>query len=158
MAISKYSLLRIYLILILHLVSEGISISMIYIIWLTNVSLIQIFVSTAHYNTKCLSRICNYSQIIKSSYCLPVTMTKLWQKKKKKRNRHPLWTCLKQPMIFWVDTEQLLNSALYFPGSPVVKSLPCNAGDTCSIPGQGIKIPHAVRQLSPCAWEPVCHN
>ena len=28
-----------------------------------------------------------------------------------------------------------------FPGDPVVKNLPCNAGDTGSIPGQGTKIP-----------------
>ena len=37
------------------------------------------------------------------------------------------------------------------PGSPVVKSLPSNAGDTGSIPGQGTKIPHAVGQQSPRA-------
>ena len=30
----------------------------------------------------------------------------------------------------------------------VVKNLPCNAGDTGSIPGQGTKIPHAPEQLS----------
>ena len=30
-----------------------------------------------------------------------------------------------------------------FPGGPVVKSLPYNAGDAGSIPGQGTKIPHA---------------
>ena len=35
-----------------------------------------------------------------------------------------------------------------FPGGPVVKNLPSNAGDTGSIPGQGTKIPHAVGQLS----------
>ena len=35
-----------------------------------------------------------------------------------------------------------------FPGSPVVKSPPCNAGDTGSIPGQGIKNPTAAEQLS----------
>ena len=38
-----------------------------------------------------------------------------------------------------------------FPGGPVVKNLPCNAGDAGSIPGQGTKIPHAAGQLSPCA-------
>ena len=37
-----------------------------------------------------------------------------------------------------------------FPGSPVVKSLPCNAGDTSFNPWFG-KIPHAVEQLSPWA-------
>ena len=38
-----------------------------------------------------------------------------------------------------------------FPGGPVVKNLPCNAGDAGSIPDRGTKIPHAVGQLSPCA-------
>ena len=36
-----------------------------------------------------------------------------------------------------------------FPGSPVVKNLPCSAGDMGSIPGQGTKIPCALEQLSP---------
>lgn len=40
------------------------------------------------------------------------------------------------------------NYALDFPGSPVVKSPPCNGGDTGSIPGQGIKIPTAAEQPS----------
>ena len=30
-----------------------------------------------------------------------------------------------------------------FPGGPVVKTLPSNAGGAGSIPGQGAKIPHA---------------
>ena len=30
-----------------------------------------------------------------------------------------------------------------FPGGPVVKNLPGNAGDMGVIPGQGMKIPHA---------------
>ena len=38
-----------------------------------------------------------------------------------------------------------------FPGGPVVKNLPCNAGDTGWIPGRGTKIPHASGQLSLCA-------
>ena len=33
--------------------------------------------------------------------------------------------------------EGLKRPALGFPGSPVVKNLPCNAGDTSSIPGLG---------------------
>lgn len=37
------------------------------------------------------------------------------------------------------------------PGGPVVKNLPCNAGDTGLILGQGIKIPQASGHLSPCA-------
>ena len=38
-----------------------------------------------------------------------------------------------------------------FPGSLAVKNLPSNAGDAGSIPGRGIKIPHAAEQLSPHA-------
>ena len=47
-----------------------------------------------------------------------------------------------------------------FPGGPVVKNPPSNAGDTGSIPGQRTKIPHASGQLSPPAAtsEPVCHS
>ena len=36
-----------------------------------------------------------------------------------------------------------------FPGGPVVKNPPYNAGDMGLIPGQGTKIPYAVGQLSP---------
>ena len=32
-----------------------------------------------------------------------------------------------------------------FPGSPVVKTSPSNAGDVGSIPGWGAKIPHALQ-------------
>ena len=35
-----------------------------------------------------------------------------------------------------------------FPGGPVVKNLPSDAGDAGSIPGRGTKIPHAAGQLS----------
>ena len=35
-----------------------------------------------------------------------------------------------------------------FPGCPVVKNLPSNAGNTRSIPGGGTKSPHAMEQLS----------
>ena len=35
-----------------------------------------------------------------------------------------------------------------FPGGPVVKNLPSNAGDAGSIPGLGTKIPHMAGQLS----------
>ena len=38
-----------------------------------------------------------------------------------------------------------------FPGGPVVKILPCNTEATGSTPGQGSRIPHATRQLSPRA-------
>ena len=33
-----------------------------------------------------------------------------------------------------------------FVGGPMVKNLPSNAGDMGSIPDQGTKIPHALRQ------------
>ena len=47
-----------------------------------------------------------------------------------------------------------------FPGGPVVKNPPSNAGDVGSIPGWGTKIPHDAGQLSPCAatTEPVHLN
>ena len=38
-----------------------------------------------------------------------------------------------------------------FPGGPVVKNPPYNAGDKGSILGRGTKIPHASGQLSPRA-------
>ena len=38
-----------------------------------------------------------------------------------------------------------------FPGSPVVKNLPSNAGDAGSIPGCRTKIPQVTGQLSPQA-------
>ena len=41
-----------------------------------------------------------------------------------------------------------------FPGGPVVKNQPYNAGNVGSIPGQGTKIPHAVGQLSPHTTTP----
>ena len=31
-----------------------------------------------------------------------------------------------------------------FPGDPLVKTSPSNAGGACSIPGRGTKIPHAL--------------
>ena len=36
-----------------------------------------------------------------------------------------------------------------FPGGPVEKNLPSNAGDVGSIPGRGARFPHVVGQLSP---------
>ena len=39
-----------------------------------------------------------------------------------------------------------------FPGDPVVKNLPCNAGEVGSILGWGMKIPHAA------TTEPARHN
>ena len=40
------------------------------------------------------------------------------------------------------------NEIRDFPGGPMVKNLPSNAGDVGLIPGQGTKIPHATGQLS----------
>ena len=37
-----------------------------------------------------------------------------------------------------------------FPGSPVVKNLPCNAGDGGSSPGWGTGISYASRATKPC--------
>ena len=45
---------------------------------------------------------------------------------------------------FLVDRELRNGSVGDFPGGPVVKNLPYNAGDAGLIPGQGTKIPHAV--------------
>ena len=58
----------------------------------------------------------------------------------------------------YVDLKKLHRD---LPGGPVVRNLPCNAGDAGSISGQGTKIRHAVRQLSLCATareKPVCCN
>ena len=41
-----------------------------------------------------------------------------------------------------------------FPGGPVVKNRPSNAGDMGSVPGQGTEITHAVEQLSLCTKDP----
>ena len=35
------------------------------------------------------------------------------------------------------------ESKIKFPGDPVGKTSPFNAGDVCSIPGQGGRMPHA---------------
>ena len=44
-----------------------------------------------------------------------------------------------------------------FPGGPVVKNPPSNAGDMGSVPGRGTNIPHAAGQLSPFATLPSLH-
>ena len=36
----------------------------------------------------------------------------------------------------------------------MVKNLPCNTGDSGSVPCRGTKISHAAEQLSPCAATP----
>ena len=45
-----------------------------------------------------------------------------------------------------------------FPGGPMVKNSPGNAGDMSPIPDRTTKIPHAVEQLAPrtAAVEPAC--
>ena len=75
--------------------------------------------------------------------------------------------------IYWKKQQNIFNyilkttrkfdyrlSSRDFPGGPVVKHPPSNAGDAGPIPGQGTKIPHATGQLSPRAStiEPVRHN
>ena len=45
-----------------------------------------------------------------------------------------------------------------FPGGPVVKNLPSDAGDMGLVPGRATKISHATGQLSLRALEPVRHN
>ena len=46
---------------------------------------------------------------------------------------------------------QKVQTSRDFPGGPVVKNPPSNAGDAGSIPGRGTKIPRATGQLSPSA-------
>ena len=45
----------------------------------------------------------------------------------------------------WIPTYKRMK--WNFPGGPVVKNPPSNAGDTGLIPGQGTKIPHSTGQL-----------
>ena len=44
-----------------------------------------------------------------------------------------------------------------FPGGPIVKNLPCNAGDVGSVPGQGTKILYAIEQQIPNATTTEVH-
>ena len=59
-----------------------------------------------------------------------------------------------------INSKQIKAKRRGFPGGPVVKNPPSNAGDAGSIPGWGTKIPHAAGQLSLCATttEPTRHN
>ena len=66
-------------------------------------------------------------------------------------------------LINWLQGEKLMNFEKYpgdLPHGPVVKNLPCKAGDVGLIPGRGTKPPHAREQLSPHATttEPAHHN
>ena len=45
-----------------------------------------------------------------------------------------------------------------FPGGPVVKNPPSNAGNKGLIPGQGNRIPHAAGQLSWSATTKLVHH
>ena len=60
----------------------------------------------------------------------------------------------------WEGTLTLQEQQGDFPGGPVVKNLPCNAGDSSSILGPGTKIPHAKGHLNlrAATTEPACHN
>ena len=64
-----------------------------------------------------------------------------------------------QPLCF-IPTKHYSHknvvNARDFPGSPVVKNPPCNAGNAGVIPGQGTKIPHAVEQLNTHAVTTEC--
>ena len=64
-----------------------------------------------------------------------------------------------QPLCF-IPTKHYSHknvvNARDFPGSPVVKNPPCNAGNAGVIPGQGTKIPHAVEQLNTHALTTEC--
>ena len=60
------------------------------------------------------------------------------------------------------DCSRIKRLTRDFPGGPVVKNPPSNAGDTSLIPGRGTRIPHATGQLSPHATtrerKPARHN
>ena len=63
-------------------------------------------------------------------------------------------------LLCWVYKEQIKG----FPGGSVVKSLPCNAGDTCLIPGLGrshvlrSNWAHTPQLLKPVHLEPMLRN
>ena len=64
-----------------------------------------------------------------------------------------------QPLCF-IPTKHYSHknvvNASDFPGSPVVKNPPCNAGNAGVIPGRGTKIPHAVEQRNTHAATTEC--
>ena len=56
---------------------------------------------------------------------------------------------------------KILNKILAnqdFPGHPVIKNSPCNAGDIGSIPGWKTGISYVVGQLRPCATMKTQHS
>ena len=59
---------------------------------------------------------------------------------------------MNKPIIsIGIETVILKHPTRDFPGGPVVKNPPSNAGDTGLIPGRGTKVPHTTGQLSPHA-------
>ena len=71
-----------------------------------------------------------------------VTLETVWPVKPRRVTFWPFcWT----PLLSLVSEEKARD----FPGGPVVKNPPCNAGDSGSILGRGTKIPRAAEQLSP---------
>ena len=61
-----------------------------------------------------------------------------------------------QALQTWQLNLTLENLIRNFPGGPVVKNPPCNAGNASWIPDGGTKIPQATEQLSPRAAIRVC--
>ena len=59
------------------------------------------------------------------------------------------------PIVMWVN---LKHHCRDFPGGPMVKNLPANAGDASSIPGPGTKIPQALEQLSLHTTKKILYN
>ena len=56
------------------------------------------------------------------------------------------WQTRKLQALVCLQEETSKQTNRDFPGGPVVKNLPYNAGDTGSIPGQGTKILHAAQR------------
>ena len=65
--------------------------------------------------------------------------------------RYRMWGHKESDLTEHARTQYLNKNKLSrdFPGGPVIKNPPANAGDMGSIPGLGTKIPHAVGKLSP---------
>ena len=56
------------------------------------------------------------------------------------------WDCKELDTTQWLNSNKVSIKSPQrwdFPGCPVVKNPPCNAGDTGLIPSWGTKIPHA---------------
>ena len=68
-----------------------------------------------------------------------------------KLGKYQSWETLVQNLPSPLESARQEVNLGDFPGDPVVKNLPCVAGDSGSIPDQGTKIPHPAEQLSPLA-------